>query len=107
MAKNNKFPQHLLLKLNRQILHKVNNKKTNKYDKKSGLHLSSKAQRSEKFPNLFKNTNIGISFKITTTLHHQIEPLASTWLQEHEKSGIYKITCKTCHKAHVGQASRN
>ena len=28
-------------------------------------------------------------------------------LQEHEKSGIYKITCKTYHKAYVGQKSRN
>ena len=27
IAKNNTFPQHLLLKLNRQILHKGNNKK--------------------------------------------------------------------------------
>jgi phosphoribulokinase len=26
---------------------------------------------------------------------------------EHEKSGIYKITCKTCHKSYVGQTSRN
>ena len=35
IAKNNNFPQHLPLKLNRQILHKVNNKKkTNKNDKK-------------------------------------------------------------------------
>ena len=42
------FEQHVLLKLNRQILHKVNNKKTNKNDKKSGLRLPSTAQRSEK-----------------------------------------------------------
>jgi hypothetical protein len=50
IAKNNNFLQHLLLKLNRQILHKINNKKTNKNDKKSGLHLPSTAQRSEKLP---------------------------------------------------------
>jgi len=50
VAKNNNFPQHLLLKLNWQILHKVNNKKTSKNDKKSGLHLPSTAQRSEKLP---------------------------------------------------------
>ena len=30
IAKNNNFPQHLLLKLNPQILHKVNNKKSSK-----------------------------------------------------------------------------
>ena len=31
----------------------------------------------------------------------------SSRLQGHEKSGIYKITCKTCHKEYVGQTSRN
>jgi len=51
IAKNNNFPQYLLLKLNRQILHEVNNKKTSKNDKKkSGLNLPSTAQRSEKLP---------------------------------------------------------
>jgi len=45
-------------------------------------------------------------FKTTTTLHHLIKP-APTQLREHEKSGIYKITCTTCHKAYVGQTSRN
>jgi len=39
IAKNNNFPQHLLMKLNRQILHKVNNKKTNKNDKKNLDHI--------------------------------------------------------------------
>ena len=56
---------------------------------------------------LFKNTNTGISFKTTTTLHHLIKPIAPTRLQEHEKNGIHNITCNTCHKAYVGQTSRN
>ena len=51
IAKNNNFPQHLLLKLNRQILHKVNNnKKLARMTKKSGLHLPSTTQRSLKLP---------------------------------------------------------
>jgi len=44
IAKNNNFPQHLLLKLNQQILHKVNNKKLARMTKKSGQHLPSTAQ---------------------------------------------------------------
>jgi len=41
IAKNNNFPQHLLLKLNRQILYKVSNKKASKNDKKNldNIHL--------------------------------------------------------------------
>jgi len=60
-----------------------------------------------KMTDLLKNTNIVIAFKTTTTSHHPIKPAAPTQLQEHEKSGIYKIICKTCHKAYVGQTSRN
>jgi len=51
IVKNNNFPQHLLLKLNRQILHKVYNKKSSKNDKKkSEKHLPSIAQGSKKLP---------------------------------------------------------
>ena len=54
-----------------------------------------------------KNTNIGVTLKTTTTLQHFIKHVAPTRLQEHEKGGIYKITCKTCHKAYVEQISRD
>jgi len=106
-AKNNNFPQHLLLKLNRQILHKVKNKKTSKNDKKIWTTITFHSPKIRKITNLLKNTNIDIAFKTTTTLHHLIKPIAPTRLQEHEKSGIYKIKCNTCHKAYVGQTSRN
>jgi len=33
---------------------------------------------------------------------HSTNPVTRT-----QKNGIYKITCKTCHKAYVGQTSRN
>jgi hypothetical protein len=106
IAKNNNFPQHLLLKLNGQILHKVNNKKkTSKNDKKIWTTYNFHSPKIRKITSLFKNTNIDIVLKTTTTLHHLIKPVAPTRLQEHEKSGIYKITCKSCHKAYVGQTS--
>lgn len=46
-------------------------------------------------------------FKSTTTLHSLIRPTTQTWTPDHEKSGIYKITYNTCHKAYVEQTSRN
>ena len=107
IAKNNNFPQHLLLKLNQQILHKINNKKTSKNDRKIWSTLTFHSPKIRKITNFFKNINTGIAFKTTTTLHHLIKPIASTRLQEHEKSGLYKITRKTCHKAYVGQTSCN
>jgi len=60
-----------------------------------------------KITNLLKNTNIDIAFKTTTTLYHLIRPIAPTPLHENEKSEIYKITCKTYHKAYVRQTSNN
>jgi inhibitor of KinA sporulation pathway (predicted exonuclease) len=56
---------------------------------------------------MFKNTNTGIAFKTTTSLHQFIRPKKQTHIPDHEKSGIHKITCNTCHKAYVGQTSRN
>jgi len=60
-----------------------------------------------KITNLFKNTNIGIAFKATTTLQQLLRPTTQIPTSEHERSGTYKITCNTCHKAYVGQTSRN
>jgi len=86
-------------------IHKVN-KKTNKNDKKIWTTFAFHSPKIRRITNLFKNTNIGIAFKTTIILHHLIKPIAPTLLQEHEKRGIYKITCKTCHKAYIGQTSR-
>jgi hypothetical protein len=60
-----------------------------------------------KITNTFTNTNIGIVFKTTTTLHQLIRPTTQIHTTHHEKSGIYKITCNTCQKAYVGQTSWN
>ena len=57
--------------------------------------------------NLFKQTDIKIAFKSTNTLQQLIKPKAQDTTQEHDKSGIYKLTCKTCNKVYIGQTSRN
>jgi len=56
---------------------------------------------------MFKNTNIGIAFRTTSTLHQCIRPKKQTPITDHERSGIYKITCNTCRKAYVEQTSCN
>jgi len=84
-AKNNNFPQHLLPKLKRQILHKVNNKKLARMAKQIWTKFTFHSPKIRKITNLLTNTNIGLAFKTTTTLHHLIKPIASTRVQEHEK----------------------
>jgi hypothetical protein len=40
-------------------------------------------------------------------MHQLIRPTTQIHIPDHEKSGIYKITCSTCQKAYVGQTSCN
>ena len=105
-AKNNNFPHCLLQKLNHQIQNKVNHTHNEKKHKiwTTFTYHSPKIRRIK---NLFKNTNIGIAFKATATLQQILIPTTRIQTSPHEKSRIYKITCKTCHKAYVGQTNRN
>jgi len=57
--------------------------------------------------NIFRNTNIKIAFKTAETTQKIIKPHRQNPTSAYEKSGIYKLTCKTCKKAYVGQTSRN
>jgi len=54
VSKNNNFPQHLLLKLNRQILHKVNNKKLARMTKKIWTTFTFHSPKIRKITNLLK-----------------------------------------------------
>jgi hypothetical protein len=74
IAKNNHFPQHLLQKRNQQIQHKASQKQTGKKDHKIWATFAYHSPKIRKTTNLFKNTNIGIAFKTTTTLHQCIRP---------------------------------
>jgi len=67
IARNNNFPQNLLQRLNRQIQNKIHHTQTEEKTKKYGLHLHS--PKISKITNLFKHTNIGITFRTATMLH--------------------------------------
>ena len=56
---------------------------------------------------IFRNTNIKIAFKTADTTQKIIRPHRQNPTSAYEKSGVYKLTCKTCKKAYVGQTSRN
>jgi len=56
---------------------------------------------------LFKNTNKGIVFKATGTLQQLLTPTTQIQTSQTEKSRIYKITFKTCHKSYVEQVNCN
>jgi hypothetical protein len=107
MAKNNNFPQHLLHKLNRQIQHNIDHTHTKRNDKKQWTTFTYHNPKIRKITNPFKNTNIGIAFRTTTTLQQLTKLIPTDQIIEHEKSGVYKLSCKTCHRSYKGQTSRD
>ena len=73
--------------------------------KKPGQHSHFTAQ-VHKITNLFKHTNVRISFKSTNTIH-LTKPKTINNIQEHKMCGIYKLTCNTCKLSYIRQTSRN
>jgi len=53
-----------------------------------------------KITNLFKHTNVGIYFKKANTLQQLTRPKIDNNMQEQDKSGIYELTCNTCHMSY-------
>jgi hypothetical protein len=66
-----------------------------------------------KLTNIFKQTNLNITYRATNTVAEQtrqkIQPENNKTdsTQDHKKSGIYKITCRTCNQEYIGQTNRN
>jgi hypothetical protein len=60
-----------------------------------------------KITNLFKHTDIKIAFKNNNTILQLMRPNNTNNTQTYNKSGLYKLTCKTCKQAYIGQTSHN
>ena len=61
-----------------------------------------------KITNLYKHTNTKIAFNCNDTIAQLLKPANNTTLHTpYDRSGIYSLTCCTCHQAYVGQASRS
>jgi len=107
LANNNKFPIHLIAKLTAQIQCKTQMNTTNKSNNNKWATFTYHSSKVRKIPNLFKQTDIKIAFKSTNTLQQLTKPKIHNTTQDHDKSGIYKLTCKPCNRAYIGQTSRN
>jgi hypothetical protein len=58
-----------------------------------------------KITKLFKGTNLKVAFKTTTTVDKLLSDTRTTNI--FEQSGMYKMTCKSCHELYIGQTGRN
>jgi len=50
---------------------------------------------------------IGIAFKAATVSQYLMRTTPQIRIPDHKKCEVYKIICNTCHKAYVGQTSRD
>jgi len=78
-----------------------------KKDKKIWNTFTYHSQKIRKITNLFKHPNISIAFRNATTLLQLTKPKMSNQTPDHEKSGVYKLTCNTCHRSYIGQTSKS
>ena len=56
--------------------------------------------------NLFKHTNLQITYKTTNTIQQLLQHTPHQHKTEHERSSIYKLTCNTCNLSYIGQTNR-
>ena len=57
--------------------------------------------------NLFKHTDVGISFQNTNTFQQLTKTKIINNTQEQDKSRIHQLTCNTCKMSHIGQTIRS
>jgi len=106
-ANNNKFPIHHMVKLRAQIQCKTQMNTTNNGNNNKWATFTYHSSKFRMITNLFKQNDIKIAFKSTNTLQQLTKPKTHDTTQDHDKSGICKLTCKTCNRSYIGQTSRN
>jgi len=110
IARNNNFPNKLITNLKQQIQPNTTHQKS---DRKENINNTKWATftyyspKVRKVTNIFKQTDIKIAFKNNNTISQILRPKATNNTPIYNKSGIYKLTCKTCQHVYVGQTSRN
>jgi len=106
IANNNKFPIHHIAKLRAQIQRKTQMNTTKNSNNNKWATFTYHSSKVRKITNLFKQTDIKIAFKSTNTLQQLTKPQNHDTKQDHDKCGIYKLTCQTCNRTYIGQTSR-
>jgi hypothetical protein len=114
VTENNGSPLNLLLRLRRNIQHNTPhntnspNRLPHPLPKKKWATFTYTSPQIRKITNLIKHTDVNISLKGYNTVAKLLKPDRNTHpFSPFEKSGVYAISCVTCGKAYVGQASRS
>jgi len=105
-AQNNNFPPHIIDDLRNAIKKRHLNSKETEQENKQWSTFTYYSPAVRTITNIFKHTNLRIAYKATNTIKQQTTNHRNNNSLNHNKSGIYKITYRTCNKAYIGQTSR-
>ena len=92
---NNKFPNTHTARLKTQIQHKTHIR-TTKEENNKWAKFTHHSPKVRNLTNLFTYTNINIAFKSTNTIQQSIKHKNPEKITDYDRSGVYKLTCKTC-----------
>jgi hypothetical protein len=106
IVQNNNFLNAHIARLKTKIQHKTHIR-TTKNESKKWATYTYHSPKVRKLTNLFKHTNINITFKSTNTIQQSIKPKNPNKIPDYNRSGVYKLTCKTCSMSYIGQTSRH
>jgi hypothetical protein len=109
-SKKQQFPRqrHNATKItNKTKTHKTRDNETKTETNKKWAFFTQYNPTIRKVTNLFKHTDVDIAFRSTNTLYKLTKPKPHIHIREHNKNGIYALTCNTCKQAYIGQTSRN
>jgi hypothetical protein len=100
IARNDNFPNKLIINLKQQIQCNTTHQKPDRKEHINNMKWATFTYYSpkvRKITNLLKQTDIKIAFKNNNTISQIFRPKATNNTPIYNKSGIYKLTCKTCH----------
>jgi K+ transporter len=98
IARNNGFPAHIIHDLKKKLITKKQKHDITTQQNKKCVTFTYHSPLIRKITNLFKQTNLNITFGATNTVQQQL-----TEKPAHKNpSGIYKLKCNTCNNAYMG-----
>ena len=105
-AQSNNFPRNILIRLRQQRITRTTPLTESKINTK-WMTFTYISPQIRKITNLFKHTNVRISFKCNNKITQFLKPNTNNNIPTYNKCGIYKLTCNTCKLGYVGQTSRS
>jgi hypothetical protein len=105
MALSNGYKKDGITNLYNRLKYQQNNQGNNTKTEQKWVTFTYTGNYRREITKLFKNTILKITFKATTTVGKLLGDTGTTNI--YEQSGIYKMTCQSCHEVCTGQTGRN